>query len=371
MKTVLILGAGASADCGAPLMRDFISTAKRLQERDVFGASTAAVQDVLDAAYRDLRSVHAKSSFDYLNIEELFSIIDMGAMLGVFGPRNSQTLEALRHSVRIFIYRTLEETVRIQRSDKRIELPPGYGPLAQLPFETMKEAVRHGRDDVSFITFNYDTCLEYALVRSNVGVDYALGEAFLEPNEQRYAIVVPVLKLHGSINWAKCPKCNAIVPTEIDPWSRANFIDLMDSPKGLKLELGTRIARWQHHCGSALNPVPVIVPPTWNKVGEAADLAPVWRRAARELSTAENIVVIGYSLPPTDTFFKYLFAPGSDSDVHLERFILMNRELGAGSVARFDQLLGPMSRRAFTHHEFVFGHASAQNIIRDVLTPSS
>lgn len=369
MKTVFILGAGASAACGAPLMQDFIKTAKKLQERNAFGASTGAVQDVLDAAYRDLRSVHTKSSFDYQNIEELFSIIDMGAMLGVFGARNSETLEGLRHSVRIFIYRTLEETIRIQRSDKKIGLPPGYGPLAQLTFETMKEAVRHGRDDVSFITFNYDTCLEYALVRCNVGVEYALGEACLEPNEQRYRIVVPVLKLHGSINWAKCPKCNVIVPTEIDPWSRANFVDLMDSPKGLKLELGTRIARWQHHCGSALNPVPTIVPPTWNKVGEAADLAPVWRRAARELSTAENIVVLGYSLPPTDTFFKYLFALGSDSDVHLERFIIINGERGGESVDRFAQLLGPMTRRALDHHEFMFASPPAEHIIRGVLTP--
>ncbi len=69
MKTVFILGAGASVACGAPLMRDFIPRAKKLQERNAFGQSSDAVQEVLNAAYRDLRQVQAKSSIDYWNIE--------------------------------------------------------------------------------------------------------------------------------------------------------------------------------------------------------------------------------------------------------------------------------------------------------------
>ncbi len=367
MKTIFVLGAGASMACGAPLMGDFISTAKKLQAGNAYGAASGEIQDVLNAAYRDLRTVHAKSSIDYLNIEELFSCIDMGAMLGLFGSRDPNTLEHLRSAVRVFIYRTLEETVRIRRSDRTIHPPTGYGPLAQLTLEKVREAARHGRRDVSFITFNYDACLEFALVKAGLGVDYGLAEVFLEPAERQYQITVPVLKLHGSINWAKCTRCNVIVPTEIDPWRRAQFIDVLDQPKDLKLELGSRISGKQHGCGNALDPIPFLVPPTWHKVSDSGELRGVWRKAARELASAENIIVIGYSFPVTDTFFRYLFALGSDSEVHLEKFVVMNGERGAETIPQFARLLGPMSQRALIEHDFVFAGASAQGVIRDVL----
>ena len=61
MKTVFILGAGASVACGAPLMHDFISRAKKLQEAGAYGESSADVQEVLSAAYLDPRTVQAKS----------------------------------------------------------------------------------------------------------------------------------------------------------------------------------------------------------------------------------------------------------------------------------------------------------------------
>ena len=47
------------------------------------------------------------------------------------------------------------------------------------------------------------------------------------------------------------------------------------------------------HCNETIDPVPVIVPPTWNKTDYNQALGHVWRRAARELSDAENIIVIG------------------------------------------------------------------------------
>jgi NAD-dependent SIR2 family protein deacetylase len=367
MKTVFILGAGASVACGAPLMRDFIPKAKKLQESGAYGASAEEVQQVLDAAYRDLRTVQAKSALDYRNIEELFSAIDMGAMLGVFGSRDPSSLPALQRAVRVFIYRTLEETIRIKRSERSIQVPPGYDALARLTLEKLKEGFRLGRRDVAFITFNYDACLEFALVKHGIGVEYGLRQSFLNSDETRYQLVVPVLKLHGSINWAKCPKCDSIVPTEIDPWRRAHFIDILDQPNDLKLTLGSAIAGKPHSCGSALDPVPVFVPPTWNKASDSADLRGVWRRAAQELARADNVVVIGYSFPLTDTFFRYLFALGTDSDVHLEQFIVLNGEHSEATIPRFADLLGPMSRRALKSHSFIFAGASAEGVIREVL----
>ena len=176
---------------------------------------------------------------------------------------------------------------------------------------------------------------------------------------------IPVLKLHGSINWALCPQCKVVAPTEVDFWRPVSFIDVLDQPKAVPLPVGTHIAELQHRCGSKLDPVPVIVPPTWNKAANSGGLHAVWKRAARELGSADNIVVIGYSMPITDTFFKYLFALGSDSDVHLEKFVVINGPHGEESEQRFKELLGPMSAKAYQYYPLVF--SGARNVIEGVL----
>ncbi len=367
MKTVFILGAGASAESGAPTMPTFIQTAKELHERNAFGAASIQIQDVLDAAYKDLKLVQVKSSINYKNVEELFSAIDIAQLIHCFGTRQPARIPDLRTSIITFIFRTIEETVRIPFVNKRIGLPKGYDALSELVRKKVEQTARLGRNDVSFITFNYDTCLEFALVRQGLGIDYGLPEPFLNNDENNYQFRVPVLKLHGSINWATCPKCGTLHPTEVDPYRRAHLIHLLDSPSELKLQLGTNIAGKIHlKCGAALDPIPFLVPPTWNKSSTtSAGLQEVWRRAAKELGSAENIVVIGYSLPPTDTFFKYLFALGTDSDVHLEKFIVINGPNGQNTEARFKALLGPMTADAFKFYPFVF--SGVQHILKEVL----
>ena len=140
---------------------------------------------------------------------------------------------------------------------------------------------------------------------------------------------------------------------------------MIDQGPELTLPLGTRIARHSHSCGSALNPLPVIVPPTWNKSSGVVGLRDVWKQAASELASADNIVVIGYSFPVTDMFFKYLFALGSDSDTHLEKFIVVNGPSGENTRTKFESLLGPMSLGGFTLYPFVF--SGIDQIIKDVL----
>jgi NAD-dependent SIR2 family protein deacetylase len=365
MKTVFILGAGASVEAGAPLMGNFLATAKRLHADGVFGADSDEVKNVLDAAFIHLKPVQAKSTLSHRNIEELFSAIDMGALLGVFGSRDASTLPALQRAIRVFIYRTIEETVLLPRNGRTIDPPKSYKTLAQLTFEKLERSARVGLNDVSFITFNYDTCLEYALGKSSLGVDYGLKEPFLDQAEGRYQVKVPVLKLHGSVNWAECPKCDVVVPTVIDTWRNANFMDVLDQQSSVKLEYGPKFRGKAHNCGTPWKPFPYMVPPTWDKASASNGLQHVWQRAAKELGSADNIVVIGYSMPVTDTFFRYLFALGSDSDVELERFVVINGPAGQESDQRFRDLLGPTSAGGFQSHPLLF--SGAQRVIRDVL----
>lgn len=365
MKTVFILGAGASVESGAPLMADFLKVSRQLHSRNAYGAESPHIEDVLNAAYRDLKSVQVKSAINYSNVEELFSAIDIGQMIGTFGSRSPSLIDQLRKSIVVFIYRTIEETVRVPSDGKIVRPSKGYDMLAKAVRENVERTARLGLNEISFITFNYDTCLEFALDLVNLGVDYGLGEPFLDTFANNFQVKIPVLKLHGSINWATCRKCNRIVPTEINPWRHAGPFALVDAPNQLPMPLGSRISGKTHRCGTTLDPLPVLVPPTWNKSSSAAPLQEVWRRAARELGSAENVVVIGYSLPVTDMFFRYLFALGSDSEAHLEKFVVINGPHGNETAPRFSSLLGPMTSDAFASYEFIF--SGAGNVITQLL----
>lgn len=365
MKTVFVLGAGASATTGAPLMANFLKTAKGLLAQNSYGNDAHHIQDVIDAAQKDLKAVFAKSNISNItNIEELFSAIDIGQLIRSYGGRTPESIDSLRRSIVIFIYRTIEETVNIGVDQSHIEMAGDYNMLTKLVRSKLEKTAGLGRNDVSFITFNYDACLEFCLGRRGIGVDYALGERFVDTTQEASRTNVSVLKLHGSINWARCQICNKIVPTEIDPLRNVSRMQLLDTSV-LRLNLGSRIAKHQHSCGSQFDPDPVIVPPTWNKSSSIKGLELVWQKAAAELASAENIIVIGYSFPKTDAFFKYLFALGSHSDTHLENMLVLSGGDSGSNGSSFSDLLGPMSSGAFKHYAFDFGGSG--HLIEEIL----
>jgi hypothetical protein len=87
------------------------------------------------------------------------------------------------------------------------------------------------------------------------------------------------------------------------------------------------------------------VPPTWNKTQYQTQIANVWRRAALELGQANNIITIGYSMHSTDSFFRYLFAFGSESESKVRSFIVVNPDISV--KPKFESLIGPGIKKRF------------------------
>jgi len=50
----------------------------------------------------------------------------------------------------------------------------------------------------------------------------------------------------------------------------------------------------------------------------------VWKNAANELRDTKYIIIIGYSLPDSDSFFKYLLALGMLSKTQIRKIIVIN-----------------------------------------------
>ena len=337
MKSVFIFGAGASKSAGGPLMYEFLDKSQDLL-RHKFDR-IESVKDKFDDVYKsiaELQSIHAKSYLDLDNIEVLFGAIEMGNMLNTFGDRDELKITELRKSIITLIYKTLEESISFPFKEGSIYPPQPYYDFKKVLNRIRNSAPKFDKHEFSFITFNYDLCLDYTLHQINYGYHYCLNNDVTQR--------IPLLKLHGSINWA-FSESNEIMPIDIEHMRTYRYPEKGDY---YYFPVGTQISSMQNEprTGKNIYEFPFIVPPTWNKSFDNSQLRNVWRKAASEISNAENIFVIGYSAPETDSFFRYLYALGSMSSTRIRNFVVINPDksienkfkefLGQGLLNRFE-----------------------------------
>lgn len=160
MKTMFVLGAGASQMAGAPLMADFLDRAQDLLRTKTKGVIEAKDQfeDVFNAI-SELQGVYSKAFLDLNNIEIVFGAIEMGLLLKRLGTRDEASITKLRNSLITLIYKTLEFGIQFPVRVNGVGPPEPYD-----RFMSILEGVEKGQPPqdphkFSFVTFNYDLCL--------------------------------------------------------------------------------------------------------------------------------------------------------------------------------------------------------------------
>ncbi|MCH7761585.1 hypothetical protein IIA15_09350 [candidate division TA06 bacterium] len=360
-KTVFILGAGASQQAGVPLMSGFLDTARDLLDRGRLDSGDATKFDKVFSTISKLSAVFSKSYLDLDNIEEVFGAIEMGWLIQSLGGVPKEEIPEVKEAIQRLIVRTIEITAQfpISGDPLSIQSPSPYGYFFEL--------VKHMREDsndfpCSILTFNYDIVLDYTF--RYFDIYYCLSE---KPSNSR----LKILKLHGSLNWGWCDKCNEIMSCDLQKYTsnRELYVNRLykEGIRSTEIPIGTKISKFKHpRCKNPLKG-PVLVPPTWNKTEYHTSLSNVWRQAAKELSEAENIFIIGYSFPETDLFFKYLLALGGISETQIRRFWVFNpdRKLEPS----YKSLIGRGIEKRFKYHSEVF--LEAIRIIQTELSHNS
>lgn len=358
MNIVFILGAGASKEAGGPLMEDFLDVADNIQKLrfqnpgDEYGAFENVFQ-----ARAELRTVHHKSHLDLDNIESIFGAIEMGAILGKFGKKSREEIQLLRESIITLIYKTLEQSILFPTLERgAISTPEPYGLFVDNLREYKENHDPKNQIQYSFITFNYDLCLDFALFRGRLGFDYHL------PDIQGTSSI-PYLKLHGSINWGRCSSCDIVAPYFVQRASHHPF-----PGSHVIFDLGTQLNHAK--CpkdDSPLTGPQILVPPTWDKVNHHQNISAVWAKASQCLEEANKIIFIGYSMPETDLFFRYLFALGTDSETHLKSVLVINPDTSESFKKRFSELFGPGLKKRVEFKGIGFGDAVRSRVIHQEL----
>ena len=354
---MFVLGAGASKEAGAPLMLEFLDVADRLNRTGQVVPNAKEAFDDVAVARAALDAVYAKATIDADNLEEVFAAFDMAKLFNRFGEMDRKRVQRLPAALRIVIADVLDQTVRcpVRSGTKGSGVRSVVAPPTYEQFVDVIKALTDGkRESVSVITFNYDVGLDYALHRHQFYIDYCLTDAVQHHGTRS----IDVMKLHGSVNWTPCKQCGIAAyrfEQYLKDWDDFSSISLVDL-EHVAFDFRNRLTRF-NHCNAARGPEePAIIPPTWNKgAHHYPEIESVWRRAAGHFAQARTIVVMGYSLPSTDQFFRYLYAIGSLGMTRLERFIVINPDRGVR--AKFAALLGRGVERRFEFRPWGFSGA--------------
>jgi hypothetical protein len=361
-KNVIILGAGASVEFGAPVMSNFLDVARSLFASNATGEHSASFFRVF-RAISVLQGVHSKAEFDLVNLESIFTAFEMAKTLNRFPGDPNIEIDQLIEDLKWVIVVTLEKSIRFRCSRGELK---AHSNMDRFMDEIIQSWEVHGVGSTSILTFNYDLIVDIAVWSASQKHEFEIDYGLTGRSEKKR--ILPVLKLHGSLNWLQQKNSPQVVPWGIADFLAAYRSEFRRLDEEVNLNVGTRISAFSSRCGfTDSEAVPFIVPPSWNKADSHRSIAKVWERAAVELSEAQSIFIVGYSLPHTDSFFRQLYALGSFGEQLLQRFWVFDPDSSRQEV--FRSMLGPGARTRYQFFNIGFG--ASINKIREALWSKS
>ena len=144
-----------------------------------------------------------------------------------------------------------------------------------------------------FLSMNYDVLLDRVLYSSETHEpDYSIDAFYDEPTSPSGSLAqVPLLKLHGSLNWLVCDQCHVL----------RNLRNFVVWPNSNCPGCHMKTAR------------PMLIRPTLLKDFRHRVWRDVWQEAGHMLASARRWIFIGYSLPMADVWILRLLAQSSRS----------------------------------------------------------
>ena len=312
---LFVLGAGATRGasfvdprtdpCLPPLDSDFFTQLQRVRNQKHRDLVTSVMRDVVDLF---------GANFD-VTMETVFTTLEQTKlMVGTTGESRDFKVKELKDR-----RDRLVQAVACVLEDSLTKRSPG-GASTFEPRECdfhndlIRRAAATGDD---FISFNYDCLLDYALKghgegkwNPQFGYGFRLGRGRVVKQAEYWrptgkavgkTDTIHLYKLHGSLHFvAEGPE---------------------DLPESIRLKQRPYARNYRRQQFT-------IIPPESNKAYDKGAFRNLWRAAAAAIHRAEHIVVIGYSLPPTDAHATALFRTSVKKE-RLKTIIVVNPDRAA------------------------------------------
>jgi len=312
MKTVYVLGAGFSVEAGAPTQAAIIPEAFRLKsekpnsfDNEMFEAFTNFISSQLNVA---------EENYSEIALEDIFTPLDR--CLGESTQYRGISLDSIlkiRESVFYVVGRTIQlllnETIETKDYINKFATH-----LTKLSSVRASKEYR-SKDPVSVISANWDILLDNSINQAilngghNAVVDYCCYISSREEHDHSIkpgleklgegGFNVKLLKLHGSLNWLQCPRCARMYAKFSEKIGINTFSDPISCrhcDKNFPEEKGNHILTAN------------LIMPTFLKDLSNPQYKIIWQNAGIEISEADNLVFIGYSLPSADFEMRQLLS---------------------------------------------------------------
>ena len=309
MIDVYVFGAGASAGAtfGAPLMKEFLQQGFEVfclsDQKHILEQSYYQVARFIDKLYgsnvEDTVQHYAQiGTMAFYNvppsatIEELLTYVELEAT-----NESWMDVQTVKQALSEFVYETIQHFIMPHYGGHFTPTPSGeWIKTDQNCYDKfIATKVDHSRCNC-FISFNYDLLLDHACWRAHpiLPANYNLPFVQVDLWPQYKTLLEgrmgqihnDLLKLHGSMNWARCDKCGCLQLVYFRLYREL-------------FKMGCT------RCGSLLSPV--LIPPSLRKDIKNYGLTNLWDKAEDALAMTDNITVIGYSFPDADLEAKWLF----------------------------------------------------------------
>ena len=293
MSKVFIIGAGASkghTNGDFPVINEFFKIANKLNILSFNGGKIRPEYEKLEKYVRENFNLDILKKD--INIEEIMTNLEID-----IEKSDSYELIILRNKIINIIRETLNK-------------------LSEKPFSEDSEYnlfYKMINNNDTILTYNWDLLLDNVLGREIVVPDFSKIFELEKKDNLQYLVMwkkltgirdltwgktdIPYvnyksegyyLKLHGSIDWAYCPNRDCSLYSKVFAVNQLN-------KKHCCFECGSEV----HY---------LIVPPVLNKdFRHIPFMKKVWNFARNEINMADEIIIWGYSLPPTDFYSKWLF----------------------------------------------------------------
>jgi hypothetical protein len=294
--TVLFVGAGFSREAGLPttgeITKRFFSTKNSI-------SMSPELRERIDATLKSYWEI----AFDYADgglepsLEDHFTMLDLSANAG-HALGTELTPAKLRRIRRLSIHRIfeiLDETYQDQAL-----LRDFLGGIAR-------------NKGNSIISTNWDIVAELHLKAAGCGHNYVVPHV----RRSEGSPALPVLKLHGSANWAYCDCCRRISAEPLrygkelmHAWvflEARDFDELGPAGDRIREEINDKhfmMGLRCSECGTALTAR--IATFSFDKALGYFQFQRVWEEALRKLIAAKNWIFIGYSLPDADFELRHM-----------------------------------------------------------------
>jgi hypothetical protein len=323
---VYIVGAGFSKHAGLPLQADF--TEALLEPRKDEKYPMRPLIDHLDQFIHDAFDHKLSANARYWpNLEDVFTNIDLAANTGHhLGPQHPPSF--LRTTRRVLLARMM------------CMLHERFTEASETESEDWNSlnAFFQGLDirESAFISINWDTVIErrLAALKDVAAFEYKCGAIAADFKSEQKVISIrnlkedvqamPVVKIHGSVNWLYCDNCRHLYwfPPEK---AIEVALQLVTRKEGKRLKL-TRLddcERW--HCPLCTS-VPLttrIATFSFLKALDFPMFEKSWLSAEHLLRNAKKWIFVGYSLPAADYEFKHLLKRVQLSRAKVPEFVVI------------------------------------------------